>query len=171
MRAVTLTYSMRSILRQSLCAAVLLTAACQTVPDESPGPAPGEAYSGYFIWDSERSLGNVALQCMQLVFNTSARLPDGRIRLEGVTRYITGINDDVDFVDAEMIVDPVKGTFAMWERNATNDNFVGDGKFEGRFHTGMLFLNGVWASDGNGESGSLRMRKGRDAPCILDRHA
>lgn len=172
MKAVTCRNRIHRTVTSSLSGVFLiLIAACQTAPAEPSTLAPGNAYSGYFVWDSERSLGNAALQCMQLIFNKSARLPDGRIRLEGVTRYITGLNDDIDFVEAEMIFDPDAGTFVMWERNATNDNFIADGKFKGRFHTDMLFLNGIWASDGDGESGSLTLRRGRDAPCSLDRNA
>lgn len=172
MRAVSWRHSiLMTAARLSCAAALVITAACRTVPDPVATLEPGNAYSGYFIWDSERSLGNAALQCMQLVFNSADALPDGRVRLEGVTRYVTGVNDDVDFVEAEMIFDPAAGTFIMWERNATSDSFVSDGKFEGRFHTDMLFLSGVWASDGDGESGSLTLRRGRDAPCLLDRHA
>ena len=67
----------------------------------------------------------------------------------------------------ELIYDPVKHSCELWERNATSDNFVADGRFKGQFKPDALFLNGVWASDSGGESGRLTLRKGADAPCTM----
>lgn len=144
--------------------------ACQTAPVAPPRPA--ESYSGYFYWESERFLGQDALQCLQVVFQESEDLPDGRIRLTGVTRYVTGPGRAVDFVDAEMIFDPLAKTFEMWERNATSDSFVSDGRFLGRFHTGMMFAVGEWIHDDNSnDHGRLSLRQGTDAPCAYDEQA
>lgn len=149
--------------------AVGLTA-CQTT--NAPILHPAASYSGYFYWSSERALGPDALQCMQLVFNATEDLPDGRIKLTGVTRYVTGPARAVDFVDAEMIYDPAAGTFEMWERNATSESFVSDGRFLGRFHTRMLFAEGTWIQDGPvGDRGHLSLRQGTDAPCQYDDQA
>lgn len=142
----------------------LVLSACQTTAN-AVQPAP--IYSGYFVWDSDRPLGDQALQCMRMVFDGEEVLGDGRKRLTGVTRYITGPDGEVNFVKAELIYDPGSGVFEMWEHDATSDDFVGDGKFQGRFLADALLLEGAWASDGDGESGRLSLRRGADAPCFL----
>jgi hypothetical protein len=138
-------------------------AGCQTLSTVHPAPV----YSGYFVWDSDRPLGDLALQCMRMVFDGEEVLADGRRRLTGVTRYVTGSDDEINFVKAELIYDPRSGAFEMWETEATSEDFVGDGKFEGRFLANALLLEGAWASDRDGKTGRLSMRRGADAPCFL----
>lgn len=138
--------------------------ACQTT---ATAVRPAPIYSGYFVWDSDRPLGDQALQCMRMVFDGEEDLGDGRKRLTGVTRYITGPDSEINFVKAELIYDPRSGAFEMWEHDATSDEFVSDGKFQGRFLANALLLEGAWASDGDGETGRLSMRRGADAPCFL----
>ena len=162
--------------------AFLALAACQAEPASSQAGGTGTAggpgvmtlapvYSGYFVWDSEREHGDAALQCMQLVLNSEETLADGRVRLTGVTRYITGPNDEVTFAEAEVIFDPDTRAFEMRERNPTSDNFVSDGRFLGKAKPGRLLLEGLWQSDGGGESGRLTLRIGADAPCTMARDA
>ncbi|MDF1748837.1 MAG: hypothetical protein P1V34_08190 [Alphaproteobacteria bacterium] len=141
--------------------------ACQTTSKMETTEAPATVYSGYFVWDSERPQGDAALQCIQLVFTDREELQDGRLRLTGVSRYITGPDNEINFVDTELIYDPTKHSFELWERNATSDNFVADGRFLGKLKPDALFLDGVWASDSGGESGRLNLRVGADAPCAM----
>lgn len=147
---------------------MLVLSACQTTnPDTSPIIEPKAVYSGYFIWDSERAFGAMAVQCISLRFETEEVLEDGHIRLTGVSRYVTGVDREINFVDAEILIDPNAKTFSMWERNATSDSFVSDGKFVGYFQPDMLFMKAVWQSDSNSESGQMFLRKGADAPCNI----
>lgn len=166
---------MNSACRRFVAAAFALTllGACQTGPAEDRASVPvlAPVYSGYFVWDSERRHGDAALQCMQLVLDAQERLDDGRVRMTGVTRYVTGPNADVNFVEAEVIFDPETGRFEMWERNATSNNFVSDGRFRGKVEPGRRLLTGTWLSDGNGESGRLTLRIGADAPCTMAQEA
>lgn len=151
----------------ALCLITATIIGCQTTGTVPPSPAPATVYSGYFIWDSERPHGDAALQCIQLVFTDRETLQDGRLRLTGVSRYITGPDNEINFVDTELIYDPIHHSFELWERNATSDNFISDGRFKGQLKPDTLFLNGVWASDSGGESGKLTLRKGADAPCTM----
>jgi hypothetical protein len=150
----------------ALCLMAVATG-CQTTGTSPTANAPATVYSGYFIWDSERPQGDLALQCIQLVFTDQETLQDGRLRLTGVSRYITGPDNEINFVDTELLYDPTKHSFELWERNATSDNFVADGRFTGNMKPGALFLNGVWVSESGGESGRLNLRIGADAPCSL----
>jgi len=151
----------------------LLLASCQTVsvgtlpPEKRPAPI----YSGYFIWDSERQYGNMAVQCMQLVFDREEAQADGQIRLHGVTRYVTGPEDEVNFVETEMLYDPDAGTFTLWESNPTSDSFVTDGSYIGRFNNGTMFLEATWHGNEGPESGRIVLRQGDDAPCLMEQDA
>jgi len=146
---------------------LLALSGCQSTGQSDASPRPADVYSGYFIWDSERSQGDAALQCIRLTFESSETLSDGRLRLTGTSRYITGPNDDIDYVQAELIYTPATGAFELWERNATNENFIENGKFVGSFRQGTLFLDGFWIGENDPESGRLTLRQGTDAPCTL----
>lgn len=142
-------------------------AACQATGQTSPVREPGTAYSGVFIWDSDRVLADQAVQCLQIEFDKREELPDGRLRLTGVTRYVTGPIDEINYVDAEVIYRAEDRSFRMWERNATSQSFVSDGYFEGHFEPGLFLMTGRWVSESGGESGTLTLRLGADAPCRL----
>ncbi|MEQ8443956.1 MAG: hypothetical protein RIM33_07735 [Alphaproteobacteria bacterium] len=161
------------VLGAFLGAVLVLLGACQTASlgNLPPDRRPATVYSGYFIWDSERQLGNLAVQCMQLVFDREEPLTDGRIRLNGVTRYITGPDDEINFVETEMVYDPSTGTFTLWESNPTSSSFVVDGSYEGRFKNGTMFLEAEWHGNQNAESGRIVLRQGGDAPCLLEQDA
>jgi len=151
----------------------LLLTACQTTTVASlpPEKRPAPIYSGYFIWDSEREYGNIAVQCMQLVFDREEALTDGTFRLHGVTRYVTGPDSEINFVETEMLYDPTAGTFTLWESNPTSESFVTDGSYEGRFTNGTMFLEAVWHGNEDPESGRIVLRQGGDAPCLLEQDA
>lgn len=153
--------------------AALSLAGCQTNTGETASSPIRDAiavlYSGWFVWDSERDLGGAAYQCMSLVLESREELDDGRIRFEGRTRYITGAERKVDFVETEMVMNPETSTFVMRESSPTNENFVTDGHFEGRATRNRLFLSGAWiGEDKDTESGTLSLRRGGDAPCAPD---
>lgn len=151
----------------ALVLVVGLVVACQTAATQ---PAPTKSttvFSGYFVWDSERAFGAMAVQCINLVIEREEVLEDGQLRMTGISRYVTGTEREINFVDAELIFDPETRKFRMWERNATSDSFVADGKFVGTFQPDMLFLKGSWESDSDGESGQLFLQKGADAPCNI----
>ncbi|NMM45564.1 hypothetical protein HH303_13800 [Rhodospirillaceae bacterium KN72] len=145
----------------------LAMTACQTPGRIASTSEPGTAYSGVFIWDSERVLADQAVQCLKIEFDKREELPDGRLRLTGVTRYVTGPIDEINYVEAEVIYRAEDRSFRMWERNATSENFVSDGYFEGYFEPGLFLMTGRWVSESGGESGTLTLRLGADAPCRL----
>lgn len=145
----------------------LTATACQTAGRDVPVHEPGNTYSGVFIWDSDRVLADQAVQCLKIEFDKREALSNGRLRLTGVTRYVTGPIDEINYVDAEVIYRAEDRSFRMWERNATSDNFVSDGYFEGFFEPGLFLMTGRWVSESGGESGTLTLRLGADAPCRL----
>ena len=174
MREVPVSTRMRtkSTLTALAVAAAIGLSGCQTEDSTASNPIRDMItvlYSGWFVWDSERDQGGAAYQCMSLVLDSREELDDGRIRFEGRTRYVTGVNRDIDFVETEMVMDPQNSTFVMRESSPTNKEFVTNGRFEGQATPDQLFLSGAWIGEnGDQESGKLSLRRGGDAPCGPD---
>lgn len=123
-------------------------------------------YSGWFSWGADSLDQQAVYQCMTMVLNKTEELSDGSIRYEGTTQYVYGNSEQVDYVDADMLLEHRTSRFTIWESNPTSDNFTVEGRFEGQATENFQFLDGawIWEEDGSRE-GTLSLRRGADAPC------
>ncbi len=111
------------------------------------------AFGGFFRW---RSGGG--LQTWLIQFNQVKPLGDGTVEASGQGTNIAGQSQTQ--VDVRAVIDPATLRFEMWESNPTGgdlDNYVIDGKYQGRLSDDLRRLEAGWVSESSDNAGDLIM--------------
>ena len=111
------------------------------------------AFGGFFRW---RSGGG--LQTWLIEFNQVKPTADGSVEALGQGTNIAGRSRTE--VDVRALIDPDTLRFEMWESNPRGgdlDNYVIDGRYQGRLSDDLRRLEAGWISDVNDSTGDLIM--------------